>query len=315
VKSAHELVFFCDSAWPRGWASGRSNGQVVNGLRAKALDAFGDGSTQFATQLAYDLGVQLGIARGAPPVPALFVPPAAPAPVPGPGIAPAAAAAPAAPAVAVPTAATPAAATPPAALPDDATIDAMDVDAVLHVIAPIVPAADQQEFQDLANTWGELVLDAKDEMKATGGIKGSLRKKMEASERTIKETAKAVIQEYKASPQPVTPPASPTASPSTSPTASRSAARTATPIAPTSVPMSPASTPHPLLATRIPSAPVTLASVAGLTPKMKEKKTGVEVKMPPEVRVDGTGLFETVGNIIDSAAKRPNSNRCSRIHC
>ena len=59
-------------------------GTVVNGLRANALDAFGDGSTQFATMVAYDLGIQFGLSRITPPapplVPAAVVPAVGPAP-------------------------------------------------------------------------------------------------------------------------------------------------------------------------------------------------------------------------------------------
>lgn len=61
-------------------------GKVVNGLRANALDAFGDGSTQFATQVAYDLGVRFGLMRSVPPAPAPpgIAAPIAPIAIPGP---------------------------------------------------------------------------------------------------------------------------------------------------------------------------------------------------------------------------------------
>lgn len=309
---------------PLTYAEESEYGQVVNGLRAKALDAFGDGSTQFASQLAYDLGIQLGVSRAVPPAPVMFVPPAAPAPVPGPGIAPAAVPVPAippatpatppvapaapAPVPAVPVPAAPALAvhTPsvppaapvaaaihqvaaPVALPSDATIDTMDVDAVFYTIAPIVQPADQKDFGELATAWNEIMAEAKEEVKSNGGISAATQRKLATTEQNIKDTAKGVIQEYMAMQQLPTPPATPT---------SAAAAQSLAPTTPAAAPTAPVSTPrliaatppastHPLLTPLIPPSASPFTVAAATTPMAKPivKKTGVEHKMPPEVRV------------------------------
>lgn len=276
-------------------------GQVVNGLRANALDAFGDGSTQFATQVSYDLGIRFGLMRSAPPapappgiaapvvaaaaapvptaagfmpgaappVPSMFLPPALPAPVPGPGIAPSASSSSSTAVTTTTTAAGPTSSSSASTVtavaphvPSDAEIDAANTEDLYPVLIPLTPVGDEQEaLKDLFNSLDALQHLVDDEKKH-GGITASTQKRLSEAEKLIKETAKGIVQEYLG------------AAPSV-PSAQPSPALSSTPGSAPATPLSSSSS----SSAAVPSLTLPAAAAA------KAKKSGIEVKLPPEVRV------------------------------
>ena len=149
-------------------------GLVVNGLRANALDAFGDGTTQFASFMAYEMGIKIGIKGDPPPLPE------------APGL------------PSVPPAPEPPKVSKIKKLPSDTQVDSMSVDAMFSLIGTLMAPGDEADINYMSDQWEKLTHQATKMKDKTGSITPQMRARLDEAVATLQKTTKGIIVEYNA---------------------------------------------------------------------------------------------------------------------